>query len=171
MFSKVIRGEWFVFFSCHMLRPVLAVPCGGATDQLIAFLYAGQMMHACGIPSSCPRPQMSSKLLSQPCLFPSILTALSLTLAKPNHGVIHRIRLQPHAPAFVRVELISVTGAPVASSGTFTDTRSGTATAQVPLRAGHYIIEPTVDGIPGARGTFSLTVYSSCAGISLAPLR
>ncbi|KAF8504624.1 hypothetical protein F5888DRAFT_769256 [Russula emetica] len=64
-----------------------------------------------------------------------------------------KIRLQPHALAFVRVGLFPVIGGTaVASSGAFTDARSGAATAQVVLRAGQYIIEP------------------KSAGISLAPL-
>jgi hypothetical protein len=78
--------------------------------------------------------------------------------------------LQPHALAFVRVGVFPVTGGTaVASSGAFTDARSGAATAQVALRAGQYIIEPEVDG-PVADYTFSLTVYYKSAGISLAPL-
>ncbi|KAI0279076.1 hypothetical protein BGY98DRAFT_933386 [Russula aff. rugulosa BPL654] len=81
-----------------------------------------------------------------------------------------KIRLQPHALAFVRVGVFPVTGGTaVASSGAFTDARSGAATAQVALRAGQYIIEPEVDG-PVADYTFSLTVYYKSAGISLAPL-
>jgi len=81
-----------------------------------------------------------------------------------------KIRLQPHALAFVRVGLFPVIGGTaVASSGAFTDARSGAATAQVVLRAGQYIIEPEVDG-PVTDCTFSLTVYYKSAGISLAPL-
>jgi hypothetical protein len=95
------------------------------------------------------------------CSFLSTLT---------NPGITRRIRLQPHALAFVRVGLLPATGGTaVASSGAFTDARSGAATAEVVLRAGHYIIEPEVDG-PGSGGTFSLLVYCKSAGISLAPL-
>src|SRR6266850_166514 len=163
----------------HLFLPSHASRAGRpclAAAQLIKltdfFLYAGQMMHACGIPSSCPRPQLSSKLVPQPCLSHPFSQRPRRTWPNRTMASFHRIRLQPHAPAFVRIELLSATGGtPVASSGTFTDARSGAATAQVPLRAGHYIIEPTADGIPGAKGTFSLTVYSLYAGISLAPLK
>jgi hypothetical protein len=82
-----------------------------------------------------------------------------------------RIRLQPHAPAFMRVELFAGIGRPpLASSGVFTDARSGAVTAQVALRAGQYIIELAVDGMPGVDDKFSVVVYSSSAGIRLAPL-
>ncbi|KAI0250079.1 hypothetical protein BJV78DRAFT_620230 [Lactifluus subvellereus] len=83
-----------------------------------------------------------------------------------------KIRLQPHAPAFVRVELFAGMGRPpLASSGSFTDARSGAVTAQVALRAGQYIIEAAVDGMAGTDDTFSVVVYSSSAGIRLAPLQ
>jgi len=82
-----------------------------------------------------------------------------------------KIRLQSNAPGFVRVELFQAIGvAPVASSGAFTNARSGAATSQVALRAGQYIIEPAADGIPGRDRTFSLMVYSSSAGTSITPL-
>lgn len=82
-----------------------------------------------------------------------------------------KVRLQPHAPLFVKVALLPGTGgAPLASSGAFTDARSGAATAQLALRAGGYIVEPTVDGVPRGNGTFSMVVYSSSAGIRLLPL-
>jgi len=82
-----------------------------------------------------------------------------------------KIRLQPHAPLFVKVALLPGTGgAPLASSGAFTDAHSGAATAQVALRAGNYLVEPTVDGAPHGDGTFSMVVYSSSAGIRLSPL-
>ena len=81
-----------------------------------------------------------------------------------------RIRLQPHTLAFVRIRLLPVTGGTVvASSGAFTDARSGAAITQVVLRAGQYIIELEVDG-PGANVNFTLMVYSMTAGISLAQL-
>ncbi|KAI9441524.1 hypothetical protein H4582DRAFT_2055412 [Lactarius indigo] len=82
-----------------------------------------------------------------------------------------KIRLQPHAPLFVKVALLPGTGrAPLTSSGAFTDARSGAATAQVALRAGNYFIEPMVDGVSHGDGTFSMMVYSSSAGIRLSPL-
>ncbi|KAH9006279.1 hypothetical protein EDB86DRAFT_3070317 [Lactarius hatsudake] len=82
-----------------------------------------------------------------------------------------KIRLQPHAPLFVKVALLPGTGgAPLASSGAFTDARSGAATAQVALRAGNYFVEPMVDGVSHGDGTFSMVVYSSSAGIRLSPL-
>jgi hypothetical protein len=127
-----------------------------------------------GIPSSCPYPQMSSKPYPQGSLLLSHSHNASF-LADPyeisSHlDITRRIRLQPHALAFVRVGLFPVTGGTaVASSGAFTDARSGAATAQVVLRAGKYIIEPEVNG-PSADGTFSLMVYYKSAGISLAPL-
>ncbi len=128
-------------------------------------------MHACGIPSSCLRRQMSSKRLPPPAFPVDSHSALVDPDEPERGGIIHRIRLQPHAPAFVRVELFSEMGAtPVVSSGAFTGSRSGAATAQVALRAGQYIIEPTADVIPGANGAFSLMVYSLCVGISLVPL-
>jgi hypothetical protein len=166
MFSKVIRGEWCVFFLLsHAPLCWLFLAAAQLIKLTDCFICTGQVMHACSIPSNCPRPQMSSKLVPQ--------TAFSYHShsTKPNHGVIHRIRLQPHVPAFVRVELFPAAGGmPVASSGTFTDARSGAATTQVHLRAGHYIIEPRADGIPGVKGSFSLTVYSLCSVISLVPL-
>ncbi|KAI9465176.1 hypothetical protein BJY52DRAFT_668504 [Lactarius psammicola] len=82
-----------------------------------------------------------------------------------------KIRLQPNAPLFVKVALLPGTGgAPLASSGAFTDARSGAATAQVSLRAGNYFVEPTVDGVSRGDSTFSMVVYSSSAGIRLSPL-
>ena len=70
----------------------------------------------------------------------------------------------------MRVGLFPATGGTaVTSSGAFTDARSGTATAEVALRAGRYIIEAEADG-PVTDCTFSLTVYYKSAGISLAPL-
>ncbi len=70
----------------------------------------------------------------------------------------------------MRVGLFPVAGGTaVASSGTFTDARSGAVTTQVALRAGQYILEPEVDG-QSTECTFSLTVYYKSAGISLAPL-
>ena len=72
----------------------------------------------------------------------------------------------------MRVGLFAEMGRPpLASSGPFTDARSGAVTAQVALRAGQYIIEPAVDGMAGADDTFSVVVYSSSAGIRLAPLQ
>jgi hypothetical protein len=86
-------------------------------------------------------------------------------------GIAHRIRLQPHAPAFVRMKLFAGIGRPpLTSSGAFTDARSGAVTPQVALRAGQYIIGLGVDGMPGADDMFSIVVYSSSAGIRLAPL-
>jgi hypothetical protein len=86
-------------------------------------------------------------------------------------GIAHRIRLQPHSPAFVRIELYSGIGRPpLTSSGAFTDARSGAVTSQVALRAGRYIIGVGVDGTPGADDMFSIVVYSSSAGIGLTPL-
>ncbi|KAH9067737.1 hypothetical protein EDB87DRAFT_1678124 [Lactarius vividus] len=82
-----------------------------------------------------------------------------------------KIRLQPHAPLFVKVAILpGMGGAPLASSGAFTDARSGAATAQVALRAGNYFVEPTVDGVSRGDGTFSMVIYSSSAGIRLSPL-
>jgi hypothetical protein len=118
---------------------------------------------------------MSSKSHSNHSHFVPITFSRCFFLCRPSlilsgHRITYRIRLQPHALAFVRVGLFSVTGGTaVASSGVFTDARSGAATAQVALRAGHYIIEPEVDG-PVTDYTFSLTVYYKSAGISLAPL-
>lgn len=79
-----------------------------------------------------------------------------------------RIRLQPQASLFVKVALLPGTGgAPLVSSGAFTDAHSGAATAQVTLRAGNYLIEPMVDSAPHGNGSFSMVVYSSSAGICL----
>lgn len=121
------------------------------------------------IPSTCPRPQMSSKLPQGRALFFSCHILTHLLLSSGYHLI--RIRLQSNAPAFVRVELFQAMGvAPAASSGAFTNARSGAATAQVALRAGQYIIEPMMDGVSGANKTFSLMVYSSGAGTSITPL-
>lgn len=76
--------------------------------------------------------------------------------------------MQPQASLFVKVALLpGAGGAPLVSSGPFTDAHSGAATAQVALRAGNYLIEPTVDGVPHGDGSFSMVVYSSSAGICL----
>jgi len=92
------------------------------------------------------------------------------TLELPTPAQV-KVRLQPHAPLFVKVALLPGTGGvPLASSGAFTDAHSGAATAQVALRAGNYLVEPTVDGAPYGDGTFSMVVYSSSAGIRLSPL-
>jgi hypothetical protein len=160
----------FHFTHCiHPTPPHLPLP-GGATDPLYSFIHAGQIVElepSRAIPSTCPRPQMSSK--------PPQRRALSHSHAcsccpVPGHHLI-RIRLQSNASAFVRVDLFQATGvAPVASSGALTNARSGAATGQVALRAGQYILVPAMDGIPGANRTFSLMVYSSSAGTSIAPL-
>lgn len=92
------------------------------------------------------------------------------TLELPTPAQV-KIRLQPQASLFVKVALLPGTGgAPLVSSGAFTDAHSGAATAQVALRAGNYLIEPKVDGVPHGDGTFSMVVYSSSAGIQLSPL-
>lgn len=151
MFAKTIRGEWYDLF-------------GDASDPLSDFHNAGQMGLIRVIPSSCPRPRMSSKSPLQP-------TLLVLSTPYKSHlPITCRIRLQPHTLAFVRIRLLPVTGGTVvASSGAFTDARSGAAITQVVLRAGQYIIELEVDG-PGANVNFTLMVYSMTAGISLAQL-
>jgi hypothetical protein len=151
---------------------VLAVPPRAQTDGASDSFFRTN--------SACPRYSLELPASADvKCVFPQpttvfclshLLTALLSTLTNAVWAS-HRIRLQPQAPTFVRVELFSVTGqTPVTSSGAFTDARSGAVTAQVALRAGQYIIEPTVDGIPSADRTFSLTVYSSSAGISLTSL-
>ncbi|KAI0262230.1 hypothetical protein BC834DRAFT_829325, partial [Gloeopeniophorella convolvens] len=102
----------------------------------------------------CPSPHRSSA----PARFS---TCMYLANAITHRR--RRIRLQPHPPAFVRVAL-----APLASSGAYTDARSGAATAQVALRAGQYIVLPLAEGAPD--GGFGLVVYSSSAATRLAPL-
>jgi len=94
----------------------------------------------------------------------------SYELKLPTHAQV-KVRLQPNAPLFVKVALLpGMGGAPLTSSGAFTDAHSGAATAQVALRAGNYLIEPTVDGVPHGDGTFSMVVYSSSAGICLSAI-
>jgi hypothetical protein len=149
---------------------VFAVLFGGATDPVSDWITQGNWYspalfsrvahtHRCQVsPHDHPVPVTFS-----PC-------SSLVHLYEYHPGITCRIRLQPHALAFVRVGLLPATGGTaVASSGAFTDARSGAATALVVLRAGHYIIKPEVDG-PGGRGTFSLLVYCKSAGISLAPL-
>jgi hypothetical protein len=170
MFAKAMRGEWYASFTWFPSR-CLPFPRGATDGASDSFFRTN---------SACPRYSLELPasadvkcVFPQPktCLLPVTLTYGVLSTLTNAVWASYRIRLQPQAPTFVRVELFSVTGqTPVTSSGAFTDARSGAVTAQVALRAGQYFIEPTVDGIPSADRTFSLTVYSSSAGISLTSL-
>lgn len=133
-------------------------------------LHVGRMARARGTRSSCPHPPRSSRFPSLPLLH-SLLTVTHPARPPCYSTKKKRIRLQPHAPLFVKVALLPATGgAPLASSGAYTDAHSGAATAQVALRAGNYLVESTVDGVPHGESTFSMVVYSSSAGIRLSPL-
>ena len=136
-------------------------PC--AHHLLLLDLHAGRMARTRDTLSSCPLLPKSSR---------SPYSGYDTTTHDSTlHFNFKRIRLQPHAPLFVKVALLPGTGgAPLASSGAYTDAHSGAATAQVALRAGNYLIVPTVDGVPHGDSTFSMVVYTSSAGIRLSPL-
>ncbi|KAI9511452.1 hypothetical protein F5148DRAFT_975182, partial [Russula earlei] len=127
------------------------------------------------VPLTTPPPPVFP--LCDPCLPPLSLVAQSDRFPDLFYDVVgHMVGLTRAIPSRcprpqMSSKLFPATGTgALASSGAFTNARSGAATSQVALRAGQYIIEPAVDGIPGADGTFSLMVYSSSAGTSITPL-
>ncbi|KAI0067565.1 cysteine proteinase [Artomyces pyxidatus] len=93
----------------------------------------------------------------------------ALTLSSPCQLKIRLQLLAPKASTAISVALLEAGGRAVMRSGPYSDALSGAVTDTVALRAGAYVLVPSAFDA-GAEGAFSVVVYSSSAGIALAPL-